>query len=92
MLVSGEQFFKDRETLYDAMPALWRQMEVADRKSVVSLVDGFYSNNPAEPWSKDNIVVSDIQQHQLLEFAHLLILILICLLFLLSEITGILST
>lgn len=66
-LVSSEKFFKNRTSLYDAMPNLWRNMPVKDRKAVVELIDGFYEeakNTPFEEgkawtaWTTDNILVS----------------------------------
>ena len=40
-LSSGE-FFASRTSLFDAMPAVWKNMSVQDRHDVVSVIDSFY--------------------------------------------------
>jgi hypothetical protein len=55
-LISGERFFKNRSSLYDAMPALWRNLAVVDRKAIISEIDQFYLTD--DPWSQLNIIVS----------------------------------
>jgi hypothetical protein len=40
--VSGEQFFKQRTSLYNAMPACWRKLSVEDRHSVITIIKKIY--------------------------------------------------
>ncbi len=42
-LSSGE-FFALRTSLFDAMPAVWKNMSVEDRHAVVSVIDSFYKD------------------------------------------------
>ena len=53
-MVAGESFFKRRTSLYDMLPTFWRQMKPIDRRTVVTIIDGFYSSD--EPtWCKHNV-------------------------------------
>ena len=61
-LITGEQFFKNRVGLFDAMPSFWKQMTCENRHAVVGMIDGFYqcaTNQNGEtnssPWTMDNI-------------------------------------
>jgi hypothetical protein len=63
---TGERFFKGRSSLYDAMPQMWRNMDIDMRHQLMTLIDGFYANATAtkSPWCPDNI-------WQLVEFVPL---------------------
>jgi hypothetical protein len=61
-LITGEQFFKNRVGLFDAMPSFWKQMTCENRHAIVGMIDGFYqcaANQNGEtnssPWTMDNI-------------------------------------
>ena len=60
-LVTGEQFFKNRVGLFDAMPSFWKQMTCQDRHEVVGMIDGFYSSanqngeTNSSPWTIENV-------------------------------------
>lgn len=42
-LETGERFFKnDSDGLYEAMPALWKNLEVKERHRLISIIDSFY--------------------------------------------------
>jgi hypothetical protein len=50
----GERFFKVRNrSLFDAMPALWKQMTEIMRQMVVDTIKGFYQD-PGDSWSREN--------------------------------------
>jgi hypothetical protein len=58
-LATGEQFFKSRSTLYDAMPAIWKTMPVEDRLSVIERIDKYYNDSlydDVDPWNKSNVL------------------------------------
>lgn len=40
-LITGEQFFKNRVGLFDAMPSFWKQMTCENRHAIVGMIDGF---------------------------------------------------
>ena len=62
-VVAGESFFKRRTSLYDILPKFWRRMTPIDRRTVVTIIDGFYSSD--EPtWCKYNV-------NELLEYVPL---------------------
>jgi len=42
VLLSGEQFFVKRTSLYDAMPACWQRLSVEDRHSVITCIKKIY--------------------------------------------------
>jgi hypothetical protein len=42
VLLSGEQFFKTRTSLYDAMPACWTKLSVEARHSVITIIKKIY--------------------------------------------------
>jgi hypothetical protein len=42
VLLSGEQFFKTRTSLYDAMPACWTKLSVENRHSVITIIKRIY--------------------------------------------------
>ncbi len=54
---TGERFFKERDNnLFDAMPAVWRNLSVESRHAVVSTIDDFIGNTPKGKmaWSTAN--------------------------------------
>ena len=54
---TGERFFKERDNnLFDAMPAVWRNLSVESRHAVVSTIDDFIGNTPEgkTAWSAEN--------------------------------------
>ena len=54
-----EQFFSNRTSLFDAMPAVWKNLSVEDRHEVVNLIDGFYTSREFEDapiWTKRNVM------------------------------------
>ena len=53
-LETGNRFFVKRTSLFDAMPAVWKRMDINTRHAVVNLIDKFYMNNTAV-WCIDNI-------------------------------------
>ena len=62
----GERFFcEGQNSLYEAMPALWKNMDVECRHRLVRVIDGFYRNTAGDPWNENNV-------KQLLQFAPLL--------------------
>ena len=36
--LSAKKFFEDRNTIYDAMPACWKKLDVDQRQSVMGIV------------------------------------------------------
>lgn len=56
-LETGERFFKDRTSLFDAMPAIWKHMSTEMRRKVYDIIDSFYSESSSrqDPWRFDNI-------------------------------------
>jgi hypothetical protein len=66
-LATGDQFFRGRSTLYDAMPALWKTMSVEERQLIVARIDKYHNDslyNDVDPWSKMNVL-------ELMEFVPL---------------------
>jgi len=74
-LVTGEQFFKNKVGLFDAMPSFWKQMTCQGRHEVVGMIDGFSSSvnqngeTNSSPWTIENdcklvkyIALDDINQ------------------------------
>jgi hypothetical protein len=69
-LKTGEQFFKNRVGLFDAMPAFWKYMPAEQRRLVVALIDGFYQKakdegKNATPWILNNVL--ELIKHVALE-------------------------
>ena len=60
-LKTGEQFFKNRVGLWDAMPAFWKAMPPEHCHLVVAMIDRLYENSKvaegenSSPWTFDNI-------------------------------------
>lgn len=56
-LITGEQFFKERTSLYDAMPAVWKHMDKEMRSTVYNLVCFFYTETGSkkDPWRIENV-------------------------------------
>ena len=57
-LSSGE-FFASQTSLFDAMPAMWKNMTVEDRHDVVSMIDGFYKDTASDGkpvWTTINVL------------------------------------
>ena len=58
-LSSGE-FFALRTSLFDAMPAVWKNMSVKDRYAVVSVIDSFFKytavNGKPRIWTTSNVL------------------------------------
>ena len=57
-LSSGE-FFAQRTSLFDAMPAVWKNMSIDDRHAVVSVIDSFYKDATMEGkpvWTTMNVL------------------------------------
>jgi hypothetical protein len=55
---SGERFFKERENnIFDAMPAVWRNLSIEMRHNVITTVDQFIASTPdgETAWSPDNV-------------------------------------
>jgi hypothetical protein len=53
------EFFANRTSLFDAMPAVWKNLSVEDRHAVVGLIDGFYTSSKFENvpiWTKSNVL------------------------------------
>ena len=44
-LKTGELFFKDRDSLYDAMPAAWKNMSEENRRASFEAIESFYANS-----------------------------------------------
>ena len=44
-LKTGEQFFKDRDSLYDAMPAVWKNMTEENRRASFEAIKSFYADS-----------------------------------------------
>ena len=44
-LKTGEQFFKDRDSLYDAMPAVWKNMPEENRRAAFDAIKSFYGDS-----------------------------------------------
>ena len=64
-LQGGERFFHDnKQSMFDAMPVLWKNMTVEVRHKVVCTIDCFYRDSPENPWEEANI-------QKLLEFVPL---------------------
>jgi hypothetical protein len=56
---TGERFFKEHiNDMYDAMPAVWKNLTPELRHEVVSVIDQFYENAAPgnEVWSKANVL------------------------------------
>jgi hypothetical protein len=47
-LSDGKFFTKNRTSLFDAMPAVWKKLSVENRHAVVALIDGFHASNEFE--------------------------------------------
>jgi hypothetical protein len=57
-LFSGE-FFASRNSLFDAMPAVWKNLSVEDRHAVVSVIDRFYKDKALDGrpiWTTKNVL------------------------------------
>ena len=56
--LSAEKFFEKRYTLYDAMPAYWKRLDVEQRQSVMRIIRTAYSSTPSNQsvWTKQNIL------------------------------------
>ena len=56
---SADQFFKDRESLWDAMPACWKKLTVSQRRKIFHLLHLFEDEASKEPskgvWNIDNM-------------------------------------
>jgi hypothetical protein len=53
------EFFANRTSLFDAMPAVWKNLSVKDRHAVVRLIDGIYTSikfDNVPIWTKSNIL------------------------------------
>ena len=45
--LSAEQFFDNRNSLYDAMPACWKKLTLDHRQEVIQIIDDVYKSVPA---------------------------------------------
>jgi hypothetical protein len=59
-LNTGDMFFKDRTSLFDAMPAVWKNMKTEDRRVICGIIDSFYISTAVaaptiRPWCVDNV-------------------------------------
>jgi hypothetical protein len=59
-LNTGDTFFKDRPSLFDAMPAVWKNMKTEDRRVICDIIDSFYNSTAVvgptiRPWCVDNV-------------------------------------
>ena len=53
------EFFANQTSLFDAMPAVWKNLSVEDRHAVVRLIDGFYTSSKFDNvpiWTKSNVL------------------------------------
>ena len=59
---SAEKFFEERTTLYDAIPACWKKLDVNQSQSVMGIISDAYNFTPSNQniWRKQNISSLDI--------------------------------
>jgi len=56
-VLSAERFFDHRQTLYDAMPAVWKKLTPEERQDVCSIIRSIYNEPGDTPvWTKDKVV------------------------------------
>lgn len=55
ILMSDELFYADGRTLYDAMPAVWKNLPVEDRHAILGIIDKAHSTG-TKVWTKEIIV------------------------------------
>ena len=56
--LSAEQFFENRNSLYDAISYCWKKLTVDHRQEVIQIIDDFYKSVPANKkvWTKGNVL------------------------------------
>ena len=58
-MASADHFFESRESLFDAMPVVWKNLTEDQRREVVNLLDQFVEKNKTDPksgvWEIDNV-------------------------------------
>ena len=56
---AGDFFYYQRDGIYDAMPACWKNLDEAQRREVAALIKSFYDESAADsskdPWSVANV-------------------------------------
>jgi hypothetical protein len=57
-LVAGQRFFVPHNCLWDAMPQFWKVMTPDARRSLCTMIDGFYADaeiTDESPWGRRNL-------------------------------------
>ena len=56
--LSAEQFFDNRNSLYDAIPACWKKLTVDHRQEGIQIIDDVYKSVPENKkvWTKGNVL------------------------------------
>ncbi|GFH45620.1 hypothetical protein CTEN210_02094 [Chaetoceros tenuissimus] len=57
-VLAGEKFFEKRTTLYDAMPAVWKDLAIQERQKILKIIKDAYDTAPAdaEVWTKARVI------------------------------------